>query len=340
MADERADTAGSASDQIGGAGRAASVVLGVDVGGTMIKALAVRNDGHVVLRARTPTAAQEGSKAVIARIEAFCADLADGIAGQTGLPPSALGLAVPGVVDETAGVARFAANIGWQEAPLGELLSQRLGVPVTVRNDVRAAGLAEARLGAARGSRDFLLLQIGTGIAGALVLDGRPYSGAHALGGEFGHVIVAPGGAACRCGARGCLETVASAAAVAGRYMERSGGGGALLVDAAEVIRRSAGGEACAREVWGDAVRALATVLAWSQNMLDPELVVLGGGLAQAGAALTDPLRRELGSQLTFQRLPRLAVSELGDEAGCLGAAMTAFEPIGFGLRAFVRDIP
>ncbi len=307
----------------------------------MIKALAVRSDGHIALRARTPTAAHEGSGAVVARVEAFCADLADGITGQTGRPPAALGLAVPGVVDEAAGVARFAANIGWHDAPLGELFGRRLGVPVVVRNDVRAAGLAEARLGAGRGSQDFLLLQIGTGIAGALVVDGRPYSGAHALAGELGHLTVAPGGAACRCGGRGCLETVASAAAVAGRYLERSGQGDAgLVVDAAEVIRRSAAGEAAATQVWGDAVRMLATVLAWYQNMLDPELVVLGGGLARAGAALIDPLRGELGYQLTFQRLPRLAVSDLGDEAGCLGGAMTAWEAAGLDLCAFMRDRP
>lgn len=321
--------------------RAGAVVLGIDVGGTVIKAVAVRGDGRITARARTPTAAHEGSAAVVAKIEAFCADLAGEVAAGKGGPVAALGLALPGVVDEAAGVARFAANIGWRDAPLGDLLSRRLGIAVAVRNDVRAAGFAEARLGAARGTRDFLLLQCGTGIAGALVLDGHPYAGAHGLGGELGHVIVVPGGASCGCGGHGCLETVASAAAVAGRYRVRHAGihgGGDVVADAAGVVRQAAAGEPCARQVWDEAIRALATVLAWYQTTLDAELVVLGGGLAQAGTALTEPLHRELAARLTFQRLPRLATSDLGDEAGCLGAALAAWSAAGFDVSAFRLD--
>ena len=288
----------------------------------MIKALAVRPDGAVVLRERTPTLADAGPEAVISRIAACCADLAARTSAATGSPPAALGLAVPGVVDEAAGVARFAANIGWHDAPLGKLYRERLGLPVAVVHDVRTAGLAERVLGAGRDSRDFLLVQIGTGIAGALVLDGRPYAGAHALGGELGHVAVDPAGEPCGCGGRGCLETVASAAAVARRYRQRTGSPG---VTAAEVAERAARGEAAARQVWEEAVAGLAAALAWYQGVLDPDLIVLGGGLASAGAVLLDPLQRELGARLTFQRMPRLAASPLGEEAACHGAAVAAW---------------
>jgi glucokinase len=314
------------------------VVAAVDVGGTMIKAMTVGGDGQVLIRARTDTAAGEGSDAVLARIAAFCAELADGIRASSGRQPAALGIAVPGIVDETAGVARFAANIGWRDAPLRDALGRRLGVPVALSHDVRAAGLAEWRLGAGRESRDFLLLQIGTGIAGALVLDGRPYAGAHGLGGEISHVPVIPrgqpggsvtavrtsavsGGIRCGCGGFGCLETVASARALARRYQEESGGRSA---NAAEVIRLAAAGDPIAVCIWRDAISALAIILAWYQSVLDPDLIVIGGGLSRAGTALLGPLRRELSALVTLQRQPVLAVSALGEDAGCLGAALAA----------------
>jgi glucokinase len=297
-------------------------VLGVDVGGTVIKSLASRRDREVVLRDRTPTLAGEGPEAVISRIADWCAGLAAKTSAATGSPPAALGLAVPGVVDEAAGVARFAANIGWHDVPLRELLSDRLGLPVALVHDVRSAGLAERVVGAGRGSRDFLLVQIGTGIAGALVLDGLPYAGAHGLGGELGHLTVDPAGAACGCGGRGCLETIASASAVARRYRQLSGCPG---VSAAEVAERAAAGEAAAVQAWDEAVAALAAALAWYQGVLDPGLVVLGGGLASAGQILLGPLRDKLAASLSFQRMPDIAVSPLGEEAACHGAALAAW---------------
>jgi glucokinase len=314
------------------------IVAAVDVGGTMIKAMALGGDGRVLIRARTDTAAGQGGDAVAARIAAFCQELADAIQASSGRPPAALGIAVPGVVDETAGVARFAANIGWRDMPLRDVLARRLAVPVALCHDVRAAGLAEWRLGAGRGSRDFLLLQIGTGIAGALILGGRPYAGAHRLGGEIGHVPVMPrgrpggpvtagrssagaGGRRCGCGGSGCLETVASAGALERRYREESGG---RRAGAAKVIGLAAAGDPVAVPIWRDAISALAGALAWYQGVLDPDLVVIGGGLSRAGTALLGPLRRELSALLTLPRLPGLAVSALGDDAGCLGAVLAA----------------
>lgn len=297
-------------------------VIAVDVGGTMIKSMAVRRDGEVVLRERTPTGARDGPDAVITRIAGCCAELAAKASAATGEPPAALSLAVPGVVDEATGIARFAANIGWRDIPLAELFRERLGLPVALVHDVRSAGLAERALGAGRLSRDFLLVQIGTGIAGALVLAGQPYGGAHGLGGELGHVTIDPAGEACGCGGRGCLETIASAAAIARRYRHRQGG---PAITAAEVAERAAAGEPAAGRVWDEAVAALAAALAWYQGVLDPDLVVLGGGLASAGPVLLGPLRRKLAAMLTFQRMPELAISPLGDEAACHGAALAAW---------------
>lgn len=297
-------------------------MIAVDVGGTMIKALVVAGDGRVIRRARIPTAARDGGAAVLARLEDFGAELVrDARAAGPGRP-AAFGLAVPGIVDEAAGVARFAANIGWRDAPLAGRLGRRLGLPVAVRHDVRAAALAEARFGAAARAGDFLLVQLGTGVAAAPVLGGRPYPGAHALSGEIGHMAVAAAaGRRCGCGGSGCLETVASAAAVARRYAELAGG---RVTDAAGLVRRVRAGDPAARQAWGEAVGALAAGLAWCQAVLDPGLVVIGGGLSRAGPALLEPLARELAGLLTFQRVPRLAVSTLGDEGGCAGAALAA----------------
>lgn len=314
---------------VGGTAIKGAVISGAATTGAAISGAAISGDGGISRRARIPTGADEGPEAVLGRIAGFCARLADEAAA-AGTPPAALGIAVPGVVDESAGVARNAVNIGWRDAPVRDLLQRQLDMPVALVHDVRAAGAAEGALGAARGQRDFLLLQIGTGIAGALVLQGRPYAGAHALGGELGHVVIEAGGVRCACGSRGCLETIASAAAIARRYAERTGDG---ETDAAEVLRR-AGADPVAAQVWDEAVQALATVLAVYQNMLDPDLVVIGGGLAGAGDALLTPLGRALSGRLTFQRLPRLAVSPLGGDAGCLGAAMAATSLLGGASRA------
>lgn len=309
----------------GGPGRPA--VIGVDVGGTMIKAVVVSGDGRVTGRHRIPTRAQAGPAAVLARLEEFAAELVRRAGASGAGPPAAFGLAVPGIVDEAAGLARFAANLGWHDAPLAARLGSRLGLPVAVCHDVRAAARAEAVLGAAAEARDFLLVQIGTGIAAALVTGGQPYPGAHGLSGELGHVpVTAAGGRRCGCGGTGCLETVASAAAMTRSYEELAGG---PLTGAAGLARLVTAGDPAARRVWTEAVSALATALAWCQGILDPELVIIGGGLSQAGPVLLDPLASELAGLLTFQQVPRLAASALGDEAGCAGAALAALSAAG-----------
>lgn len=298
-------------------------VVGLDVGGTLLKAVVLDPGGAVVRRQRRPTGAGDGTGALVDRMVALLKDM---IGDREGTPPPAVGVVVPGVVDEEAGMARFAANLGWSDLPLRRQLEDRLGLAVTLGHDVHAGGLAEACLGAGRGAGDFLFLAVGTGVAGAVVVDGRVRRGRHGLAGELGHIVVEPGGQACGCGGRGCLETVASAAALARRYRERKRDRDAVgpETDAAEVLRRAATGDPVAAAVYADAVNALAVALASFQSIVDVELVVIGGGLALAGARLLDRLGEALGRFLSFQAVPRLAVTQLGDEAGCLGAALMA----------------
>jgi glucokinase len=301
---------------------ARSVVIALDVGGTGMKCALVRPDGTVHHAERHPTHADRGPGAVIENILGVAAGLA-GRARADGLDPVAAGVAVPGVVDEENGVAVWSANVGFRNVPLRSLLADRLGLPAVLGHDVRVGGIAEARLGAGRGQRHVLFVAIGTGIAAALVVQGAGYAGAHGAAGEIGHIVVRPGGAACGCGARGCLEAEASAKAVGRRYAELSGEPAATAFD---VVTRAGAGDELAGQVWRQAIEALADGLITSQALYDVGVLVLGGGLAEAGEALLEPLRAAFRERITFHREPEIVRAALGDNAGCLGAALLALD--------------
>ncbi|GIG85337.1 ROK family protein [Plantactinospora endophytica] len=318
MTDSATPGAGTANGD-----RTGDVVIALDVGGTGMKCALVRPDGRTLHTERHHTRAERGPEAVAASI----LDVAEGLAGKAranGLIPVAVGLAVPGVVDETTGRAVWSANLGFRDVPLREMVGTRLGLPAALGHDVRVGGIAEARLGAGQGTRHVLFLAIGTGIAAAHVVDGSAFAGAHGAAGELGHVVVRPDGPPCGCGRLGCLEAVASAASVGRRYTALTG----IPATAAEVVARAVGGEQNATQVWRETIDALADGLTIAQALYDTEVVVLGGGLAEAGADLLDPLGTALRQRLTFQTEPRLLRAALGDEAGCLGAALLALDAL------------
>jgi glucokinase len=277
----------------------------------------------VLHRARRATGRERGPDAVVAGILGFAAELRELGARRFGEPAAAAGVAVPGIVDEAGGVAVYAANLGWRDVPLRDRLAERLGVPVALGHDVRTGGLAEGRIGAARHADRFLFVALGTGIAGAIGVDGRVETGAHGFAGEIGHVVVRPGGAPCPCGQRGCLERFASAAAVGEAWADAVGDPGA---DAADCAKAFASGDPNAARVWQDAVDALADGLVTALTLLDPRTLVIGGGLAEAGEALFTPLRDAVRRRLTFQKLPEIVPAALGDSAGCLGAGLLAWD--------------
>ncbi|WP_079104969.1 ROK family protein [Streptomyces prasinopilosus] len=297
-------------------------VIALDVGGTGMKAALIGADGTLLHRARRATARERGPDAVAAGILDFAAGLLAHGTERFGGPASAAGLAVPGLVDEARGVAVYSANLGWRDLPLRALLAERLGgIPVALGHDVRTGGLAEGRVGAGRGADRFLFVALGTGIAGAIGVDGRVEAGAHGSAGEIGHIVVRPGGAACPCGQRGCLERYASAAAVGGAWAALCGDPDA---DAAHCARAVASGDARARKVWQEAVEALADGLVTALTLLDPRTLIIGGGLAEAGETLFAPLREAVRRRITFQKPPSLVPAALGDTAGCLGAGLLA----------------
>ncbi|QES48900.1 sugar kinase [Streptomyces venezuelae] len=299
-------------------------VIALDVGGTGMKAALVAEDGSLLHEARRATGRDRGPEAVVESILGFAAELHALGAQRYGRPASAAGIAVPGIVDADHGIAVYAANLGWRDVPLRELAGRRLGgIPVALGHDVRTGGLAEGRIGAGRGADRFLFVPLGTGIAGAIGIAGRIEAGAHGYAGEIGHIVVRPGGLACGCGQHGCLETLASAAAVSRAWATACGDPGADAADCAEAV---ASGDARAREVWQTAVGALADGLVTALTLLDPRTLIIGGGLAEAGETLFTPLRTAVRERVTFQRLPHIVPAALGDTAGCLGAGLLAWD--------------
>ncbi|MER6674518.1 ROK family protein [Streptomyces sp. NPDC000983] len=298
-------------------------VIALDVGGTGMKAALVGADGALLHQARRPTGRERGPDAVVAGILDFAAELRAHGVETLGEPAVAAGLAVPGIVEEATGVAAYSANLGWRDVPLRDLVGARLGVPAALGHDVRTGGLAEGRIGAGRGTDRFLFVALGTGIAGAIGLDGRVEAGAHGFAGEIGHVVVRPGGSPCPCGQHGCLERYASAAAVSEAWAAASGDPEA---DAADCAKAVMSGDPNAVRVWRQAVDALADGLVGALTLLDPRTLIIGGGLAEAGETLFAPLQDAVRQRVTFQKLPAIVPAALGDTAGCLGAGLLAWD--------------
>ncbi|MFI6639595.1 ROK family protein [Streptomyces sp. NPDC050504] len=299
-------------------------VIALDVGGTGMKAALVGSDGTLLHEARRATGRERGPEAVIETIVDFAAELRAVGEERFGTAAEAAGVAVPGIVDAENGIAVYAANLGWRDVPLRDLLSARLGgVPVALGHDVRTGGLAEGRIGAGKGAGRFLFVPLGTGIAGAIGIEGRIEAGAHGCAGEIGHVVVRHGGTECGCGQRGCLERYASASAVT---LAWAGASGDPDADAADCAKAVESGDPRAVRVWQDAVDALADGLVMALTLLDPDTLIIGGGLAEAGETLFTPLRAAVEERVTFQKLPTIVPAALGDTAGCLGAGLVAWD--------------
>jgi glucokinase len=299
-----------------------TAVVAVDVGGTTIKGAVVDREGALLRELARPTPAQDGPDAVVAELLDVIAELRS--AGES--VPAAVGVVVPGAVDAQAGRAEFSANLGFRGVPLRDIVATATGLPALLEHDVRAAGAAERTIGITGGIDDYLLAVIGTGIAAVLQARGQQVLGASGVAGELGHIPVWPDGERCTCGQRGCLERYASAAAIARRYAHRTGRD---VIPAHEVIALAGQGEADATAVWSEATRALALAFATCTMLLDPQLIVLAGGLSEAGDAILTPVRAELATLIRWREPPPVRLSPLGGRAGLLGAAVLAWRSVG-----------
>lgn len=295
------------------------VVVAVDVGGTVIKSAVVTRDAEVLNRLRVPTSATLGTDVVYNNIVESVTSLRNQLGDE--FTVVAVGVVVTGIVDEKSGSAIHSENVGWNNIALRPMLEEQLGLPIGFGHDVRAGALAEGRLGAARGYDDYVFVAIGTGVSAGVIVDGKMVTGG-GYAGEIGHVNSGRE-ILCACGGSGCVEAVASASAVARRYSELTGED----VDGAkEVAERVQTGDPAAQSVWADAVDALATAIAWTGGVISPQAVVIGGGMASAGDLLLGPLRERVDVNLNILRAPEIVQAQLGDEAGCLGSALLAWE--------------
>ncbi len=296
-------------------------VVGIDVGGTRIKSALVTPDGQVLAEAIRPTPDKVGeqlgevaAKAVV-ELTARVDEAVDLLA---------VGVAVPGLVDDVTGIGVWSANLGWRDLDLRGGIAAHVDVPVAIGHDVRSGLLAEHRLGAAREADNVLFVPLGTGLASAILCRGQLVTGSLWTG-EIGHIVVVPDGPLCACGQRGCLEALSSAGAIGRRWSEATG----LVGDAEEVARRAEAGEPEARRIWQEAIDALAIMVAPVVAAAGTELVLIGGGLVHAGDTLLEPLRTALKARLGGRDDVAVRAAALGDRAGSLGAATIALDLVG-----------
>lgn len=314
-----------------------SAALGIDIGGTQLRAAVVEPSGRIVDRDRRPTPAEDPTSLV----ESLAGVLAEARERHGPLP---VGIGIAGLVTAD-GTVRYGPNIGIRDLPLAALLHERTDLEVVVANDASVAALGEQRAGAARDHREVVLVTLGTGVGGGVVVRGRLLTGAGGFAGELGHVVVAEGGRPCPCGNRGCIEAYASGSAIGALARDR-------LVDPTtvsslreldhvagpEVTAAARSGDGVAIEVLTEAGSWLGVALASVVNVLDPEVVLLGGGAAAASSpwllpAASDSMAAHLvGSR--WRTPPPVRLAELGDDAGVVGAAMLALDGLRTGREA------
>ena len=293
-----------------------NLVAAIDVGGTNIKSALVDPDLHIIATANAPTPHNDvdGSKTVKIISELLSTLTSPG-------EIKAVGLAVPGALDEKNGISRWSGNLGWKNLPIRKLLANEINIPVAFGHDVRVGALAEIRNGAAKGVNNAIFIPIGTGIAAALIIDGQIRS-SDGFAGEIGHVDVG-GEFNCVCGKKGCLEAAASALSITNAYARASGKTG---ISSEEVATLAKNGDVTAQKIWKNAMASIATACQMLITVLAPEVIIFGGGLSQSGNLLIDPITKSLAESLTFQKVPRLVIAHYGAQAGTIGCAMMALD--------------
>ncbi len=304
-----------------------SCTIGVDLGGTAIKAGLVDGSLDVVARTMLPTCADQGADAVIQRIAAAV----DELRAANNSHVVAVGVGTPGPMSPSKGVVYRSGNLpGWQDVLLRDILERRLNLPVTIDNDANVAAYGEHR--AEPTVRNLVLLTLGTGVGAGTITDGAIFHGAHENASEWGHMIVHPGGIPCTCGQCGCLEMYASAAHVAIRVADeiRSGSESSLgdvqVITAREVAAAASAGDALCTRIWDEACHALAIACVNIQHAINPECVLLGGGMSNAGDVLLDNVRRQYSAMHwhLYDDSPSIRLASLSNDAGIIGAAALA----------------
>lgn len=313
--------------------------MGVDVGGTTVNMAVIDEAGRVLMRDQFETLAALGPEVVMDRISVSAGVLMKRVESEGRL--EAIGVALPGIVHMDRGVSLFLTNLpgNWPEVPVAAFFLEKMRLPTYIINDARAATWGENRFGAGRGARNMAMLTLGTGIGGGLVINDELYFGTRGWAGEIGHITVELHGPRCACGSYGCVEALASGPAISAAAMRAIRQGfttkmrdmvnGDLNLVTPEIVTRAAeAGDVVALEIMEQTGHYIGTAVASVLLMFNPELVVIGGGVAKAGRLLFEPIRRvaDIRSSLLIEPMggARIVPAELGEDAGAIGAAAWA----------------
>ena len=310
------------------------VYAGIDVGGTGIQVGVVDETGRIIAKSSMVTEVGAPYQEQIAGM-ARCVQEA---MNKAGLPMSELksvGAGVPGLADQKTGMVAYCPNIHWIDVPFRAEFQKHIDKPVFIDNDATVAGLAESVAGVSAGSDSSVFLTLGTGVGGGIVINGKVWNGAHGVGSEIGHMILEADGEPCNCGNNGCLERYCSATAIIRMAREQMDNhpdslilsmaeGDKAKINAKIVFDAAREGDPTAVKVFRRYIRYLGQAIASIVNFLDPEVVVLGGGVSKAGAFLLDAVRAEVPKYVLYKTMPlaRIELARLGPDAGIIGAAM------------------
>jgi len=303
--------------------------VGMDIGGTNIRTALVSSNGQIVKREQRETVPSRGFDLIFVEIIEMLSNM---VGTHGGSEVIGIGIAAPGPLDPQEGVIIQTPNLGWKNVRLKELVQERIQLPVYVDNDSNLAAFGEKWLGAAREARNFVCLTLGTGVGGALILNGRIYHGATGAAGHIGHYIINPDGPACGCGGRGHLEAYASATAIVRRTIEAiKAGQKSLIPDLVEgdlskltsllVFEAAKAGDELAVRTFRETGFYIGLVIASLINIVNPELVVIGGQVAEAGDLLLDSIRECVAKMVYLVPQPQIVPAMLGNDAGTIGAA-------------------
>ena len=310
------------------------VYIGIDLGGTNIAVGVVTEDGKIIADASTPTLSQRPYQEIVKDMAA-CARQALESAHQTLADVAAVGIGIPGVADQKEGRVIFCTNLAWHDIPLRAELQKYIDKPVLIDNDATVAGLAESYAGVSKGCQSSVFLTLGTGVGAGIVINGKPWSGAHGVGSELGHMTLVVDGVPCTCGNDGCVERYCSATAIIRMAKQACLGypesmilslasGDPEKIIAKTVIDAAKAGDVTAVRVFDHYAKYLAITVNNITAFLDPEMIVLGGGVSRAGEFLLNAVREQLPRYLMYKTLPspKLELAKLGNEAGIIGAAL------------------
>lgn len=310
------------------------VYIGIDVGGTGVQVGVVDQQGNILAKDSFPTGVGRPYEDMI-RDMADCTRSALAKAGLDLAEVQSVGVGIPGIADAKSGRVIFCTNLGWRDIPLREVFQRHLDKPVYIDNDATVAGLAESVAGVSAGTDSSVFITLGTGVGGGIVIHGKVWSGFHGVGSEIGHMILELDGEPCTCGNRGCLERYCSATAIIRMARELTAvhpdseilamvGGDPEKINAKVVFDAAREGDPVGVKVFRRYVRYLSQAIASIMQFLDPEVVVLGGGVSKAGDFLLEAVRQEVPKYLLFKGMPhaRIELARLGPDAGIIGAAM------------------